>query len=300
MIADDHPWWSLAGFGGERLRALSPELQRAVLRQFELHASRRVAVDLARLLEAPWWPALPLDDRVRAVRVVAHVSARASGARRGVTEPCARAILDNTLHSLLPPRGRFGLRFEPLPLGEGVVVAGMRVPPDTVVLNRRAIAAGDARLGQDDPLEARVGLATLVHEVNHLHNLTPVGPTYEAFQDEYRAWLVDFVAHVGHRPRRGEALARCLELLTSPPYAVLQPALEAGSEHGPRIWAFLRELSAPGSSHGSSEGRAVERPQDLAALRCDDPFGEAPLPRPPGNLDNAPSAAPGPWAHEPA
>jgi hypothetical protein len=125
----------------------------------------------------------------------------------------------------------------------------------------------------------RVGLATLVHEVNHLHNLTPVGPTYEAFQDEYRAWLVDFVAHVGGMPRRVEALARCQALLGSPAYAALGQALREGTEHGARILEFMRSFGP------------VTRPPDVHTLQAEDPLGEAPLPRPAGNLGNAPPAA---------
>lgn len=272
---------ALAGSEGERLLALPDPLRRAVLRQFELHAGRRVAEDLARLLGASWWQALPDDDRVRAVRIVAHVSARAASAPREHRQPCARTILEGTLDSILPPQGCFGLRFEPLPLAPGMVVAGRREAPCTVVLNRWLVTPREGtRLGQDDPFEERVGLATLVHEVNHLHHPTPMGPTDEAFHDEYGAWWVDFVAHVGRRPRRAEALARCQELLTSPAYADLGRALRSGSAHGERILAMLRGLGP------------IERPDDVAAMRCDDPLGDAPLPRAPRNLSNAPPAAP--------
>lgn len=280
MTDQDHPLLRLLQPHPARWLALAPALRAAVLGQLEHFASRRVAGDLARLLAAPWWAALDRDDAIRAARVVAHMSACADGAPREAEDPCCRrTILDHTLDSLLPPRGCFVLGFEDLPLEHDSVVAGLRLPPATVVLNRRAIAAGDARLGAGPQgwLEARVGTATLVHEVNHLHNLVPPGPTHEAFMDEYRAWYVDFVADTGRAPRRVDALDRCRELLTSPCYAYLRQAAAGGGEHGERILAFLREFGP------------LTRWQDVLALprdRFDEP---APLPRPRANMTNAPA-----------
>lgn len=282
MTDQDHPRLRLLQPDPTRWLALAPTRRDAVLGQLEHAASRRVARDLGRLLAAPWWAELDDDDAIRAVRVVAHASASADGARPEPDEPCCRrAILDHTLDSLLPPHGCFALRFEDLLLEDDMVVAGLRLPPDTVVLNRRAIAACDARLGAGPRgwLEARVGTATLVHEVNHLHNLVPPGPTHEAFQDEYRAWYVDFVADVGRRPRRVEALDRCRELLTSPAYPELRRAAEQGGEHGERMLEFLRELGP------------LERWQDVLALPRDGFHEPAPLPRPLANMTNAPVVA---------
>lgn len=267
-----------------RWRGLAPVLQRAVLGQLEHAASRRVARDLGRLLEAGWWAALEHDDAIRAVRVVAYASACADGARLPSAggEPCRRTILDGTLDSLLPPRGRFTLGFADLPHDEGEsVVAGTCVPPVTAVLNRRVIAACDARLGQGPAggLEVRVGLATLVHEVHHLHQPVAPGPTYAAFQAEYCAWLVDFVAEVDRLPWRVEALDRCRELLTSPRYPALAQAVTSGSPECARILAFLRAFGP------------VQRLEDLLALPRDGWLEPAPLPRPRVDLTNAPADA---------
>jgi hypothetical protein len=267
----------LARPSAARWLALGPHLRRAVLGHLEHVASRRVARDLGRLLEASWWDGLDDQDRIRAIRVVAYVSACADGAPAEGTEVCRRTILDNTLDSLLPPRGCFGLGFADLPRVGETIVAGFRVAPATVVLSRQAIACGDERLGAGPhgSLEARVGLATLVHEVNHLHNLTPPGPTYQAFQDEYRAWYVDFVAQVARPPRRVEALDRCRELLTSSCYAELGHAVAEGSVHGERILGFLRAFGA------------VQRVEDVLALPRDGFMEAAPLPRPRLNMSNA-------------
>lgn len=232
------------------------------------------------MIDAPWWGRLELDDAIRAARVVAHVAACADGAPPEPVEACRRTILDNTLASLLPPPGRFVLGFAELPLDAELAVAGLRLAPATVVLNRRMIAAVDEPLGEGPHgwLEARVGTTTLVHEVNHLHNLVPPGPTHAAFQDEYRAWYVAFVAEAGRTPRRVDALDRCRELLASPCYAAFAHAIESGSAQGERILEFLRELGP------------VRRWQDVLALPRDGFLEPAPLPRPQLNMSNAPDA----------
>ncbi len=271
----------LAGTSAEQLLALDPRRREAVLAQLEHGGSRRVARELARMLEAGWWAALDLEDAIRAARVVAHMSACADGSPREPAEPCRRTILDNTLDSLLPPHGCFVLVFEDLPIDGEDVVAGACRAPATVILNRRVISSEDLPLGRGrrGALEARAGLATLVHEVNHLHNhlhnLTPPASAHEAFQDEYRAWYVDFVAQVARAPRRVEALERCRELLTSPSYAALGEAVQQGTADGERILAFMRAFGP------------VSSLEDVLALRRDEFLAAAPLPEPPGNMSNA-------------
>jgi hypothetical protein len=266
--------------------APDPPPHAAVLGQLEHAGSRRVARELGRMLDAPWWGRLELGDAIRAARVVAHLAACADGARPEPVEPCRRTILDNTLASLLPPRGRFALCFADLPVDDETVIAGLRLGAATAVLNRRMIAAADAPLGEGPGgwLEARVGTATVVHEVNHLHNPVPHGPTHAAFQDEYRAWYVAFVAEAGRPPRRVDALDRCRELLAGPGYAAFAHALASGSAQGERILGFLRELGP------------VQRWQDVLALPRDGFLEPAPLPRPRLNMTNAPDAARAPAA----
>lgn len=285
MTAPDHPLLRLVSPSPAQWGALPPVRQRAVLGQLEQLASRRVGRDLGRLLAAPWWAALADDDATRAARVVAYASACADGAQPRPDEPCCRrTILDNTLDSLLPPHGCFSLAFEDLPHEEGrSLVAGLCVRPSAVVLNRRIIAAGEAPVGEGPHgwLEARVATSTLAHEVNHLHNAVPPGPTYAAFMDEYRAWTVDFVVAADRPPRRVEALERCCELLTSPGYAALGQAVAARTEEGERILAFLRAFGP------------VARLEDLLGLPREGFLEPAPLPRPPRCMTNAPPAARG-------
>ncbi len=270
-LRDEEPPLSWLWGPGPRGRwlALPPRLRRAVLGQLEHHASQRVALDLGRLLDAPWWTRLPIDDAIRAARVVAHASSCADGAPPEPRALCRRTILDHALASLLPPHGRFALRFSDLPVDGETVVAGLCAPPATVVLNRRMIAAADEPLGQGPGgwVETRVGVSTLAHEIQHLVSRVPPGPTHAAFLDEYRAWYVGFVAEAARPPRRVEALDRCRQLLTSPRYAFAR-AFGRGSAHGERILEFLRALGP------------VERWQDVLALPRDGFHEPAPLPWP--------------------
>lgn len=280
MRWQDHPLWPALRVDDGRWAELSPRMRAAVLRLFETSPARSAGADLGRLIATPWWMGLDEDDRIRAVKIVAYVSAAAEGSRVAVGPLCRRRILVNTLDSLLSAAPRFALRFEDLPLGEGELVAGLRRAPGTVVLNRRAIAADDRRLGQGPAVERRVGTCTLVHEVNHLCNPTPVGPTYAAFMDEYRAWMVDFVAFAGRAPWAVEGRQRCQQLLTGARYATVGGLVE---QRQPReaVESFLRRFGADVGVEAARHGVG----QDFETA--------APLPEPRGNLDNGPGRARG-------
>lgn len=266
MRWQDHPLWPALRVDDGRWAELSPRVRTAVLRLFESSPSRRAGADLGQLVATPWWSRLGDDDRIRAVKIIAYLSAASEGARAVEGPLCRRRILANTLDSLLAAAPRFALCFEDLLMGEGELVAGLRRAPGTVVLNRRAIAADDRRLGEGSAVERRVGTCTLVHEVNHLCNPTPVGPTYAAFMDEYRAWMVDFVAFAGRAPRAVQGRQRCQQLLTGPHYATVGALVE---RRQPReaVESFLRRFGP-----------------DFETA--------APLPEPRGNLDNGPATPP--------
>ncbi|MEX1367180.1 MAG: hypothetical protein AB1Z98_28895 [Nannocystaceae bacterium] len=274
----EHPLWPALRVDEGRWAELSPRMRAAVLRLFESSPARSAGVDLGRLVATPWWSQLDDDDdRIRAVKIIAYVSAASEGARTAEGPVCRRRILVNTLDSLLSAAPRFALRFEGLPVGEGELVAGLRRAPGTVVLNRRAIAADDRRLGEGSAQERRVGTCTLVHEVNHLCNPTPVGPTYAAFMDEYRAWMVDFVAFAGRAPRAVEGRQRCRQLLTGPRYAAVGRLVERRGERE-AVASFLRRFGADVTVAGAGQGVG----EDFEAA--------APLPDPRGNLDNGPAS----------
>ena len=279
---DEHPLRVALVVDPERWAELPSALRVTVLRVFERSPARSAGRDLGRLVATPWFLGLGDDDRLRAAKVVAYVSALQEGARRSEGPLCRRRIIEGTLDAVLAPEAPFSLAFEDLPLEEGRVVAGLR-RAGTVVLNRRAITADEGQLGEGTPVERRVGTCTLAHEINHLCNPTPVGPTFEAFMDEYRAWMVDFVVFAGRRPRLGEGLGRCRDVLTRPAYAAVGRLLHEPAERA-RVRRFLRSFG---------EAATVEE----ALARELAPSAEAaPLPQPLGNVDNDPRALAGPPA----
>ncbi|MCB9716223.1 MAG: hypothetical protein H6712_20320 [Myxococcales bacterium] len=280
---EEHPLRAALAVDPDRWGSLPAALRGAILRLFEQSPARSAGRDLGRLVSTPWFSALTPEDRLRAVKVVAALSAGQEGWRPSEGPLCARRIIANTLGALLGPDAPFSLSFEALPAGDEGVVAGLRRAPGTVVLNRRAIAADDRRLGLGSPIERRVGTCTLVHEVNHLCNPTVVGPSYEAFMDEYRAWMVDYLVFAGRPPAAAAGLERCQQVLTRPAYAAIGRLLEHEPERA-RVLAFLRRFGA----FATVEEALVGPGGDLVAA--------APLPDPPGNLDNDATARAAPRA----
>lgn len=269
---EEHPLRAALVVDPARWAELSAALRVVVLGVFERSPARSAGRDLGRLVVAPWFRRLGDDDRVRAAKIVAYLSAMQEGVRRSEGPLCRRRIIENTLDALLRPDAPFSLELEDLPLEEGRVVAGLR-RAGTVVLNRRAITAQAGRLGEGTPIERRVGTCTLAHELNHLCNPTAVGPTFAALMDEYRAWMVDFVVFAGRRPKAVEGLERCRDVLTRPAYAAVGRVLDATPERA-HVQAFLARFGVAG---------AVE---EALGAELAEPDADAPLPEPAGNLDN--------------
>jgi hypothetical protein len=242
------------------------DVRRAMRAQRSSFRVRRVGEYLSKLERTPWFSALGVRDRLRAVKTIAYAASQLEGATAEQS-----AIIGNTLDGLVS--GRIELAFESLPFGARRSINGHRRAPRTVVLNRRALPADERPVS--GRREEHVALATLVHEVNHLCNGVPEGPTYAAFQDEYRAWYVAFIALFAREPRKVEALARCKELLVDPAYGDIQRAVRERSAEGARIFGFLRTF-----------GSATTR-EELLALELDDLTSPAPPPDPALDLSNA-------------
>ena len=185
-------------------------------------------------------------------------------------------IARNTLDAILDDDG-YAVRFEDLPLEPGNATLGYRELPGTVVLNRRALAADGVAAGKGDAgeIEERVALETLVHEVNHLRNAVPAGPTYEAFQDEYRAWYVAFVAFWSRFPTKKEGLERVRLLLTDAGYPDLQMALAGGGDEARAIERFVGQFGS------------AEEIEAILAAPVLNLVESAPFPEPPLNMTNA-------------
>ena len=272
---EDHPLWPALAVDRERFFSLPVAMRGAVLQLFELSPARKAGRALGQLIEAPWFYSLDEPDQIRAMRVVSYLAASGEGARPQPGPVSRGRIIENTLGLLLGPKPVMSLVFEDLPFGARDLVAGMRRLPSTIVLNRRAIGAQLLRLGEDRSasVERRVGTCTLVHEANHLCNPTPVGPTFAAFMDEYRAWLVDFVVFADRAPRMVEGWQRCCDLLTQPRYADVGAVADQPKAHE-RVLGFLRYFGDFRSITDAIEGRV----DDFVTL--------APLPDPIGDLEN--------------
>jgi hypothetical protein len=204
------------------------------------------------------------EDQVRAAKIIAYASSAISGATFDDMGYSQKKIIEGSIASLIGPSPRYDLRFDDLPFDDRDTVAGTVEFPRTLILNRNAIPPNDRPIfGQR---QEHVALATLVHEVNHLDNQIPEGPTYASFMDEYRAWFVAFVAFMSRFPTKIEGLYRVKELLTNPAYDELQRALAAGNGESDQILAFARNF---GDVHTRDE---------ILALELDNMVISAPLP----------------------
>ncbi len=275
----ENPIWSALAGDKRSLFALDARVQSALIAQFEHFLVRKTGECLLRTLDADWFHDLDASDQIRALKVIAYASSQLTGASFESSGISQRRIIENTLDSLLPPTARFRLEFEDLPSEPTSSIAGLRRLPGTVVLNRNLIPDDDRHLGAGARGRdaEHVGLTTLVHEVNHLCNQIPTGATYAAFQDEYRAWFVGFVAFMSRFPSRIESLSRVKELLSNPAYAELQQALDGG---GPESEQILRFLQAFGD---------LDSREALLALQIDNFVALAPLPDPMLDVNNGAS-----------
>ena len=115
----------------------------------------------------------------------------------------------------------------------------------------------------------------MVHEVNHLRNGIEVGPNYAAFQDEYRAWYVGFVAFMSRLPTKKEALERIKILFSDPDYADIQKAVQTDNPESQKILAFVGKFGTE------------EKIAEILAAEVDNFVAMAPLPDPVLNMTNA-------------
>jgi hypothetical protein len=266
-------WYSLPQ---EKLALLSldHETRAAMLKQLEHFPSLVTGKYFVELAQAPWFSAMSRDDRVRAAKIIAYASASMSGAsfeEEGVSQ---KKIIQSTIESLLGETPRFDLVLADLPFEEHDSVLGRAEYPRTLVLNRLAIPADDRPIS--GMKQEHVALMTLVHEVNHLSNQIPEGPTYASFQDEYRAWFVAFVAFMSRLPTQVEGLVRVKELFTNGSYPDIQQALDGGGEEAAKIVAFMRNF-----------GRDLGTRERILAHQLDNFVSSAPLPAPRLDMSNA-------------
>lgn len=266
-----NPLWTALEGDRQAFFAAPAKVQDAVLTQFEAQPTMETGRVLLRLMGARWLQKMKPADQLRAVKVFAFCAAQETGATFEDVGISQKKLIQGALEELLKDKG-YTLAFEDLPYGAHETVAGESIRPGTVILNRRVFEADDLPVGggPEGLLEEHFALATLVHEVNHLHNTEPAPGTAAAFQDEYRAWFAGFVALMGRLPNRIEGLGRVRDLLTQPAYADLAEALDQKPAEAQQILEFLQAF-------GPVKSRA-----DVLKLDITDVVSLAPLPSPLG------------------
>jgi hypothetical protein len=269
-----HPGWYSLPEEKLPLLELDPKTRSSMLSQLEHFPSLATGRYFVELARTPWFREMSPEDRVRSAKIIAFASSAISGSTFEDLGVSQRKIIENSVESLVGPTPRFDLVLRDLPFDEHETVAGQAVHPRTLILNRLAIPADDRPIA--GVKQEHVALMTLVHEVNHLANQIPEGPTYASFQDEYRAWFVAFVAFMSRMPTRIEGLTRVKELFANPSYADIQQALDGGGDEAAKIVAFMRGF-----------GRDLDTRDRIAAYQPDTNLVlSAPLPEPMLEMNN--------------
>ena len=239
-----HETWPELDDPKHDLLYLDQGVQLSILDQSNHYYDPHTDQYLLKMIRTEWFLGMDAPDQLRATKLIALLSSKLEDAtfeEEGVSQ---REIVEATLDALFPPSGTMAIRFEDLPLENGVGMTGYPEFPSTVVLNRNAVTADDQLAGHREGgnVEAWVALKTVPHEVTHLRYPTDPEPTYEAFMDEYRAWFNAWVVAHESFPPKSEALAWIENLLTEPRYAYIA---EAARTPGPReeIEVFLGNFS---------------------------------------------------------
>ena len=194
----------------------------------------------------------------------------------------SREILDNTLGFILrrDKLGRYRVKMK----WDDLNTYGRWFPDKGIVLNRELVKNGNDKLAGDKAIE--IAAYTLPHEVNHpLHPGKPDG-SYRHFMNEYRAWYVGHVAHVGSPPSQQQALVHVYLLVSDDRSSALKASFESNGGESRKMVAFIgnKILRLPGQVTVDDITRKIK---ELNAL-SENP--RAPIPESvdggPNNIDN--------------
>jgi hypothetical protein len=153
-----------------------------------------------------------------------------------------------------------------------------------LVLNRKYLQSGNDKLTGDKAIE--IATHTLPHEVNHaLHTGEPDG-SYRHLMDEYRAWYVGHVAHLGSPPSQQKAIRYVHSLVSAGASPELKESFEKNEGESRKMVAFIgnKILKLPGKVTVADINRKLNDPKELSKNP------PAPIPESvdggPNNLDN--------------
>jgi hypothetical protein len=163
-------------------------------------------------------------------------------------------------------------------------VTGLWSPDKGLVLNRKLVKSGDDKLAGDKAIE--IAVYTLPHEVNHpLHTGKPDG-SYRHLMDEYRAFYVGHVAHVGSPPSQPQAMLYVHSLVSDDRSSALKASFESNGVESRKMVAFIgnKILGLPGQVTVDAINRKLKEPNALSKNQ------PAPIPESvaggPNNLNN--------------
>jgi len=251
-----------------KFKSLKPAEKTAVLSQTKNYADARAVANIDRLLGKNWFRAQDLGDKQRTLKVIGRLSQYPTGDRQ---------IIDNTLDKVLEPGSHIRIEWANLS-----PIYGDR-GGNIIRLNSggKIVPAGNDKLPENDDTN-ELAIATLPHEVNHYVNDDAVAPTFKYFQEEYRAWYVDFKAEHGRAPTNQEAMERNIAWQLNPESAYGKstgPALKNPKE-AEQFYRFLESVT--GMKVNAKNWKDVVK-SDPATWPDK---GQSPAPVASGNIDN--------------
>jgi len=280
----------------ENLKGLKASTRIALLSQIENYRDSKLIVKVIQnltLLAERWSDEFKkgerpsLEDQQRLAKVVAFTSQYIPDVPEnkntlGYDPNLSRKILDNTLAFILrhDKLGRYRVKVK----WDDLNIYGRWIPDEGLVLNRKLVKSGNDKLVGDKAIQ--IAAYTLPHEVNHaLHPVSPNG-SYGHLMDEYRAFYVGHVAHLGSPPSQQKANLYVHSLLSDDRSWALKESFKKNGDESRKMVAFIgnKLLGLPGKVTLDDIDRKLREPDALSKNQ------PAPIPESvaggPNNLDN--------------
>ena len=255
-----------------KFKSLKPAEKTAVLSQTKNNATPDAVSNIDRLLHKDWFRSESLDDKQRSLKLVGRLSTYTGGDKQ---------VLGNTLDKLLGEHSQMKLEWKTYPTSAKHGTTYGEMGDHILSLNKGKVPGGNDRLHEDDDSN-ELAIGTTTHEVNHSVNKGPVDNTFRYFEDEYRAWFVEFKAEHGRPPTNQEAMEQRVAWQLNPdsfygPYAA---AAMKHPKEAEKFYHFLSEMT----------GMKVDAKNWKDAVKSDPATwpdkGQSTAPVPSGNLDN--------------
>jgi hypothetical protein len=280
--------------GNKNFKGLEASTRIALLSQIENYRDSKLVVQVIQNLEllAERWSdefkkgeRLSLEDQQRFAKVVAFASQYIPENKNipKYDPNRSREILDNTLAFILR-RDKLG-RYRVKVKWDDLDIKGLWSRDKGLVLNRKLVKSGNDKL-IGDKAAIEIAVYTMPHEVNHALHTGEADGSYRHLMDEYRAWYVGHMAHLGSPPSQQQALVHVYLLVSDGRWSALKQSFENNGGESRKMVAFIgnKILRLPGQVTVGDINRKIKEPNALS----ENP--RAPIPEPidggPNNLDN--------------